>query len=136
MSRILSKNVILLKEDKMKEGLQMATEKGNLPEKSCSIERLVTIEADVQKVLEGKKKATRRNGVYAYPGEIMELDGQKVKIEALYQQTLGEMTDEDAIAEGYESMAAYKDAILSIHPNMPWVPKMNVWVHEYSLNLD
>lgn len=102
------------------------------PEKSCSIERLVTIEKDVQKVLEGKKTATRRNGVYAHPGEVMELEGKQFKVDALYAQKLGEMTDQDAQAEGYESMEQYKDAILSIHPNMPWVPKMNVWVHEYS----
>lgn len=102
------------------------------PEKSCSIERLVTIDNDVQKVLEGKKTATRRNGVYALPGEIMELEGKSFKIDALYAQTLGEMTDADAQAEGYESLEGYKKAILSIHPNMPWVPKMNVWVHEYS----
>lgn len=104
----------------------------NLPEKSCSIERLVTIKADVQKVLEGKKKATRRNGVYAYPGEVMVLEGKGFKVDALYSQTLGEMTDEHARQEGFESMEAYKEAILALHPKMPWVPKMSVWVHEFS----
>lgn len=104
----------------------------NLPEKSCSIERLVTVKDDVQKVLDGKKTATRRNGVYAYPGEIMVLEGQEFKIDALYSQTLGEMTDEHAQTEGYESLEAYKEAILALHPKMPWVPKMSVWVHEFS----
>lgn len=109
------------------------TEKNiNLPEKTCSIERLVTVEKDVEKVLEGKKTATRRNGVYAYPGEVMVLENQAFKIEALYSQTLGEMTDEDAKQEGYASLEAYKEAILALHPNMPWVPKMSVWVHAFS----
>lgn len=104
----------------------------NLPEKTCSIERLVTIEEDVKKVLNGEKTATRRNGVYAYPGEIMVLDGREFEVNALYQQTLGELTDEDAKTEGYETLEAYKESILSLHPNMPWVPKMSVWVHEFS----
>lgn len=103
-----------------------------LPEKTCSIERLVTIEKDVKKVLDGEKTATRRNGVYAYPGEVMVLEGQEFQIDALYAQTLGEMTDEDAKLEGYKSVESYKEAILSLHPKMPWLPKMSVWVHEFS----
>lgn len=104
----------------------------NLPEKSCSIERLVTIEADVKKVLNGEKTATRRNGVYAYPGEVMVLEGQAFKVDALYAQTLGEMTDKHAKQEGYTNMEEYKKSILALHPKMPWVPKMSVWVHEFS----
>ncbi|QUW22827.1 ASCH domain-containing protein [Sporosarcina sp. Marseille-Q4063] len=104
----------------------------NLPEKSCSIERLVTIEADVEKVLNGEKTATRRNGVYAHPGEIMVLKYKEFKVDAVYAQTLGEMTDEDAKTEGYTSMEDYKESILALHPKMPWIPKMSVWVHEFS----
>ncbi|WP_203247196.1 ASCH domain-containing protein [Sporosarcina beigongshangi] len=102
------------------------------PEKTCSIEKLVTIPEDVQKVLNGQKTATRRNGVYAYPGEIMVLDGQEFKVDALYSQTLGEMTDEHAKQEGYTNMEEYKQAILSMHAKMPWIPTMSVWVHEFS----
>lgn len=105
----------------------------NLPKKSCSIERLVTIPEDVKKVLNGKKTATRRNGVYAYPGEVMVLEGQEFEVEALYRQTLGEMTDEHAEQEGFATMEEYKASILALHPKMPWLPEMSVWVHEFSL---
>ncbi|MFC5604524.1 ASCH domain-containing protein [Sporosarcina koreensis] len=103
-----------------------------LPEKTCSIERLVTVPADVERVLNGEKTATRRNGVYAYPEEIMVLDGKEFKIEKLYKQTLGEMTDEDAKQEGFASLEEYKQSILALHPKMPWLPTMSVWVHEFS----
>jgi len=103
-----------------------------LPKKSCTIEKLVTIPEDVDKVLQGEKTATRRSGVYADIGEIMELKGTKFKVEHIYSQLLGEVTDEDAQAEGYENFEAYKDAILSIHPGMKWAPQMRVWVHEYA----
>ena len=102
------------------------------PEKTCSVERLVTVPQDVKKVLEGKKTATRRNGVYAYPGEIMTLEGQDFKVESLYQQTLGEVTEEHARQEGFDNLEAYKKSILDMHEGMKWVPKMKVWVHEFT----
>jgi len=102
-----------------------------LPEKTCSIERLVTLPEDVEKVIAGKKTATRRNGRYADVGEIMDLNGHKFVVEKVYSQSLGELTDEDAKREGYASLEEYKNSILSLHPGMPWVPKMRVWVHEF-----
>lgn len=102
------------------------------PEKTCSVERLVTVPADVERVLKGEKTATRRNGVYAYPDEIMELDGKQFKVDKLYRQQLGEMTDEHAKQEGYPSLEDYKQSILALHPKMPWLPTMKVWVHEFS----
>jgi len=102
-----------------------------LAAKTCSIERLITIDDDIQHVLEGKKLVTRRNGRYADPGEIMELRGKKFEVYKVYQQPLGEMTDADAKAEGYEDFEAYKQFILSMHQGMPWIPTMKVWVHEF-----
>ena len=42
------------------------------------------------------------------------------------------MTDEHAQQEGYTTMEEYKQSILAMHDKMPWLPTMNVWVHEYS----
>ena len=113
--------------------MNQSIENHNLPPKTCSIERLVTVEKDVEKVLAGEKTATRRNGRYADPGEIMELKGKKFIVEKVYSQSLGELTDEDAKREGYASVEEYKQSILSFHPGMPWLPKMRVWVHEFRL---
>ncbi|MBE4910654.1 ASCH domain-containing protein [Bacillus luteolus] len=104
-----------------------------LPPKTCTIERLVTMPTDVQKVLEGKKTATRRNGRYADIGEIMTLEDKKFKVDRVYSQSLGELTDEHAKQEGFENVEEYKQTILSYHPGMPWLPHMRVWVHEFSL---
>lgn len=110
----------------------MTTPNNELPAKTCSIERLVTMESDLKKVLEGKKTATRRNGRYADVGEIMTLEGQQFKIDRVYEQSLGELTDEDAKREGFDTVDEYKESILSYHPGMPWLPHMKVWVHEFS----
>ncbi|MFC4766648.1 ASCH domain-containing protein [Effusibacillus consociatus] len=102
-----------------------------LPPKTCSIDRMITKEEDIQRVLEGEKTATRRNGRYADPGEVWEVGGRKFEVYNVFQQSLGEMTDEDARSEGFPNMESYKNHILSIHPGMPWGPKMKVWVHEF-----
>lgn len=102
-----------------------------LPPKTCSIDRLVTLEKDVKKVLSGEKTATRRNGRYADPGEIMILEGRKFVVGSVYRQSLGELTEDDARREGFGSLEDYQQSILSIHPGMPWLPEMKVWVHEF-----
>lgn len=102
-----------------------------LPPKTCSIERLVTVEDDVEKVIRGEKTSTRRNGRYADPGEIMELKGHKFEVHKVYQQSLGELTDEAVQTEGFKNVEEYKNYILSMHAGMPWLPQMKVWVHEF-----
>ncbi len=103
-----------------------------LPPKTCSIDRLITKPRDVEKVINGQKTATRRNGRYADIGEIMNLNSQQFEIKKVFTQKLGEVTDDDARKEGYENLEAYKQSILSLHPGMRWAPKMEVWVHEFS----
>lgn len=102
-----------------------------LPPKTCEIDRMVTVEGDVRKVLEGKKTATRRNGRYADPGETWVLQGKTFRVTRVYRQALGELTDTHAQQEGYASLEEYKQGILSMHPGMPWLDHMQVWVHEF-----
>ena len=104
---------------------------GVLPPKTCTVDRLITKQADIDKVLDGSKTATRRNGRYADEGEVMTLAGRTYVVERVYAQTLGELTDAHAAQEGYANVEAYKQAILSYHPGMPWLPHMRVWVHEF-----
>lgn len=110
----------------------MTNSTSGLPPKTCSIEKLVTNKKDVAKVLAGSKTATRRNGRYADPGEIMVLEGREFLVEQVYAETLGDLTDAKARQEGYSSVEEYKHSILKFHPGMPWLPDMGVWVHEFS----
>lgn len=117
---------------KLKGGDNMTNTNSGLPPKTCSIEKLVTNKKDVAQVLAGKKTATRRNGRYADPGEIMVLEGREFLVEQVYAETLGDLTDAKAQQEGYSSVEEYKQSILKFHPGMPWLPDMGVWVHEFS----
>jgi hypothetical protein len=101
------------------------------PAKTCQIERLVTHPKLVAAALEGRKTQQRRNGVYAYPGEIFSLEGIEFEVTSLERQALGEMTDQDAQAEGYPTMYIYKDLILKMHANMEWDEAALVWVHNF-----
>lgn len=101
------------------------------PEKTCDIDRLVRHPKLVEAAIAGIKTQQRRGGVYAYPGETFFLQDTKFTVTALERATLGDMTDADAQAEGYPSMAAYKDLILRMHAGMEWDESHKVWVHKF-----
>ena len=104
---------------------------GSYPEKTCDIDRLVRNKMLVTAALEGKKTQQRRDGVYAYPDEEFELEGTRFRVTSLTRETLGEMTDDGAQAEGFPSLAAYKDLILKMHQGMPWDENHQIWVHTF-----
>lgn len=101
----------------------------NFPEKTCDINRLVCHQKLIEAALNGEKTQQRRDGVYAYPGETFELKGVSFTITDLRRQSLGEMTDQDANAEGYPSLSLYKGLILKTHTGMTWENDSLVWVH-------
>lgn len=100
--------------------------------KTCTVDRLITRPDDVAKAVRGEKTAQRRNGLYADPGERWTMEGQTFEMVAVSRQALGAMSDDDARAEGYASLEAYREAILALHPGMPWLPQAQVWVHEFT----
>ena len=99
------------------------------PEKTCEIDRLVRRPKLVDAVLSGRKTQQRRDGVYGWPGEVFELEGASFTVTALERQKLGDMTDEDARAEGYPDLESYKSLILRMHSGMTWDGSHQVWVH-------
>ena len=105
----------------------------NYPEKTCSIDRLVTHPKLVAATLAGTKTEQRRNGVYGYPNEEFALEGVTFVVTGLIQQRLGDMTDQDAQAEGYPTLAMYKDIILKMHTGMSWDDDGVAWVHSFAI---
>jgi hypothetical protein len=106
------------------------------PEKTCSIERLVTHAKLVDATKSGMKTQQRRDGVYGYPGETFDLDGMAFVVTDLQRQRLGDMTDADARAEGYPSLDIYRDIILKMHAGMTWEADSLVWVHSFAAKAD
>jgi hypothetical protein len=105
----------------------------NYPEKTCEIERLVTHPKLVEAALAGTKTQQRRNGIYGYPGEEFELEGTKFVITDLNHVRLGDMSEEDARAEGFPNIAFYRDVIIKMHAGMEWDEDHLVWLHEFKI---
>ena len=101
------------------------------PEKTCSIDRLLRHPKLVAAALAGEKTEQRRDGLYAYPGETFELEGVVFEVTAVERQRIGDMSDADARAEGYPSLAMYKVLILKMHQGMEWNDDGLVWVHSF-----
>lgn len=109
----------------------MATTLTDYPAKTCEIDRLVTHKKLVEAALSGRKTQQRRDGLYAYPGETFELEGETFIVTDVTRQRLGDMTQDDARAEGYPDMETYKDLILRMHKGMEWSEDHLVWVHSF-----
>ena len=101
------------------------------PEKTCSVDRLVTQARMVESVVEGQKVQQRRNGVYAYPGETFDLEGVKFEVIRIEHQRLGDMTEDEAIKEGFPDLETYRSIILRMHKGMGWDIDHRVWMHEF-----
>lgn len=102
------------------------------PEKTCAIERLVRQKKLIAAVLAGTKTEQRRDGVYAYPDESFELEGRRFRVTSLTHDRLGDMSDADARAEGFEDLEQYRALILRMHRGMEWNPEHRVWVHRFA----
>jgi N4-acetylcytidine amidohydrolase len=103
----------------------------SFPEKTCSIERLVTHPKLVAAAIAGVKTQQRRHGVYGLPGETFELEGVRFVMTDLHRQSLGDMTEEHAKAEGYDDLESYRNIILNMHAGMVWNDEGLAWVHSF-----
>jgi hypothetical protein len=109
----------------------MSEQHSDYPPKTCEIDRLVTHQRLVDAALAGRKTQQRRNGVYGYPGETFTLGSADFVITGLERQSLGEMTETDARAEGFPDLSTYKQLIISMHAGMDWNDAHEVWVHTF-----
>jgi hypothetical protein len=103
----------------------------SFPEKTCSIERLITHPKLVAAAIAGLKTQQRRHGVYGLPGETFKLGEVSFVITDLQRQCLGDMTEEHAKAEGYDDLESYQNIILKMHAGMVWNDEGLAWVHSF-----
>jgi len=101
------------------------------PERTCEIDRLVTHPKLVESALAGVKTQQRRDGLYAYPGENFSLEGVEFTVISVEQIPFGDMSEEDAKAEGYPNLAMYKDLIERMHPGQTLGDDHLVWLHVF-----
>lgn len=103
--------------------------KQDWPEK-YDINKLISREDDIDKVINGDKTSERRNDRYADAGDEIILKGHLFIVKNIYPQQLKEMTEQDTKQESSKNLEDYKEALTSIHHGAVWEPDRFVWVHE------
>lgn len=92
----------------------------------------------VQPILNGTKTQTRRTGKkrwkigairQAKTGYKKDSEFAKVRILAVRQEELGEISSADVFAEGYQHIGEYIDVFKRIYGS--WDPKLIVWVVDF-----
>ena len=68
-----------------------------------------------QMAADGEVTQLHRGHAYAEEGDTFEIDGTTFEVTDVTHRTLGDITDEDARAEGSEDLEAYKRRMEMVH---------------------
>ncbi|PSP98764.1 hypothetical protein BRC94_08320 [Halobacteriales archaeon QS_5_70_17] len=73
-----------------------------------------------QMALDGEMTQIHRGNAHADPGDTFEIDGTTFEVTDVDERTLGDVTDEDARAEGSEDLEAYRERMQRAHDGFEW----------------
>jgi hypothetical protein len=82
-------------------------------------------------VADGEITQMHRGHAYADEGDRFEIDGTTFEVTAVEHRTLGDLTDEDARAEGSENLEAYKRRLERVHDEFEWDDDSEVVRHGF-----
>ncbi|GAA0220771.1 ASCH domain-containing protein [Halobaculum roseum] len=80
---------------------------------------------------EGRVTQLHRGHAYADEGDTFEIDGTTFEVTAIERRTLGDLTDEDARAEGSEDLEAYRERLNRVHDEFEWDDGSEVVKHAF-----
>ncbi|TYL39817.1 hypothetical protein CV102_05910 [Natronococcus pandeyae] len=81
--------------------------------------------------LEGDVEQIHRGHQYAAEGDTFTIEGTTFEVTDVTERTLGDLTDEDARAEGMEDLDAYQDVLERAHENFEWDDESEVVRHRF-----
>ncbi|WP_433626906.1 ASCH domain-containing protein [Halomicrococcus sp. NG-SE-24] len=84
-----------------------------------------------QAVASGRVSQLHRGDRYADEGDTFEIDGDRFEVVSVTERTLGDLTDEDARAEGSEDLDAYRERLDRAHENFEWDDDATVYRHRF-----
>ncbi len=82
-------------------------------------------------VLEGEVTQIHRGNQYADEGDTFTIDGTTFEVIDVRERTLGDLTDDDARAEGMDDLEAYKGLLERAHENFEWDDDSEVVLHRF-----
>lgn len=84
-----------------------------------------------QLAADGEVTQLHRGHAYAEEGDTFDIDGETFEVTAIEHRTLGDLTDEDARAEGSEDLDAYKRRLEAVHDEFEWDDDSEVVRHAF-----
>jgi len=84
-----------------------------------------------QGALEGEVTQIHRGQAYAEEGDRFAIDGESFEVVEVSEHTLGDLTDEDARAEGMADLAEYRQVLVRAHENFEWDDDSAVVRHRF-----
>ena len=84
-----------------------------------------------QQAAAGEVTQIHRGHQYADEGDTFEIDGETFEVVEVTERTLGDLTDEDAQAEGMGDLEAYRELLERAHENFEWDDDSEVVLHRF-----
>jgi len=81
--------------------------------------------------LDGEVTQIHRGQQYAEEGDTFQIEGTTLEVVAVEDRTLGDMTDEDAQAEGARDLEHYKQILERAHDNFEWDDDSDIVMHRF-----
>jgi uncharacterized protein YhfF len=84
-----------------------------------------------QQALDGEVTQIHRGQQYADEGDTFEIADTTFEVVTVAERTLGDMTDEDARAEGARDLDHYRQILERAHENFEWDDDSDIVVHRF-----
>ena len=84
-----------------------------------------------EQALDGEVTQIHRGQAYAEEGDSFEIDGEAFEVVDVSERTLGDMTDEDARAEGARDLEHYREILDRAHDNFEWDDESDIVLHRF-----
>jgi hypothetical protein len=92
---------------------------------------LLPSERMIEQASEGEVTQIHRGQRYAEEGDTFETDGQSFEVTEVTERTLGDITDEDARAEGARDLDHYREILERAHDSFEWDDDSEIVVHRF-----
>ncbi|SFC18769.1 hypothetical protein SAMN05444422_105185 [Halobiforma haloterrestris] len=84
-----------------------------------------------RQALEGEVTQIHRGQQYADEGDTFTIEDTTFEVREVTDRTLGDLTDEDARAEGMEDLEGYRRLLERAHENFEWDDDSEVVLHRF-----
>lgn len=80
---------------------------------------------------DGDVTQIHRGNRHAEAGDRFEIDGDTFEIAEVRERQLGDLTDEDARAEGMADLDEYREMLSRVHDHFEWNDESDVVLHRF-----